>query len=98
MNAYDLIRRPIVTEKNTLLMESGQYTFEVAPKATKQQVKAAIEEIFKVSVVAVNTMNVDPKQNVKRRRGARPVPGQSAGYKKAIVKLAEGQRIEIFEA
>lgn len=98
MNAYDLIRRPIISEKNTLLMESGQYTFEVSSKATKEQVKAAVETIFKVNVVAVNTLNVSPKESLKRRRGGRPLVGQSAGYKKAVVRLAAGQRIDIFES
>lgn len=97
MTPYELIRRPVITEKNTMLMEAGQYTFEVSPKATKQQVKAAVETIFNVSVVAVNTMRVPAKQTVKRRRGGRPIVGRSAGYKKAMVKLAPGQRIDIFE-
>jgi large subunit ribosomal protein L23 len=100
MNPYDLIRRPVVSEKNTMLMESGQYTFEVVPQATKQQIKDAVEQVFNVRVVAVNTVNVAPRQKFKRvrtRQGARRVEGRTAGRKKAIVKLAPGQRIEIFE-
>lgn len=97
MSPYDLIRRPVITEKNTMLMESGQYTFEVARSATKQQVRDAIQTIFNVRVVDVNTLNVRPEPKLKRRRGGRPLVGTAAGYKKAIVKLAPGQRIDIFE-
>ena len=97
MNPYDLIRRPVVSEKNTMLMESGQYTFEVAPKATKQQVKQAVEQIFSVKVLTVNTINVSPEEKLKRRRGGRPIVGRAPGWKKAIVKLAPGDRIDIFE-
>ncbi len=83
-----------------MLMESGQYTFEVMPNATKQQVKQAVEQIFNVQVVAVNTINVSSRESNKRvrtRQGARRIEGRTAGWKKAIVKLAPGQRIEIFE-
>lgn len=97
MSPYDLIRRPVVSEKNTMLMESNQYIFEVMPKATKEQIKSAVEQIFSVRVVAVNTLNVQPREKLKRRRGARPIAGYSAGWKKAIVKLAPGDRIDIFE-
>lgn len=98
MNAYDLIRRPLITEKNTLLMEQGQYTFEVAPKANKQEIKRAVETIFKVNVVSVNTIKVPSKTRLKRQRGLpRPIAGRSPGWKKAIVKLAPGQRIDTFE-
>ncbi|ACZ41634.1 Ribosomal protein L25/L23 [Thermobaculum terrenum ATCC BAA-798] len=97
MNAYDVIKRPVITEKNTFLMDQGQYTFEVDPKSTKHDVKAAVEEIFKVNVLAVNTINVPSKVKLKRRRGGRPIVGRTSSWKKAIVKLAPGQRIEIFE-
>lgn len=80
-----------------MLMESNQYIFEVMPKATKAQIKDAVQQIFSVRVVAVNTINVHPREKLKRRRGARPVVGHSAGWKKAIVKLAPGDRIDIFE-
>ena len=60
----DVIRRPLITEKNTILMEYGQYTFEVAPAANKIQIKAAVEQTFKVKVKAVNTLNVKPTQEV----------------------------------
>ncbi|MDQ3856813.1 MAG: 50S ribosomal protein L23 [Chloroflexota bacterium] len=97
MSPYDLIRRPVITEKNTLLMEQGQYTFEVSPSATKPQIKAAVETVFNVNVLTVNTVSMPGKQRLKRRRGGRPLVGRSPGYKKAVVKLAPGQRIDIFE-
>ncbi len=97
MSPYDLIRRPVVSEKNTMLMESGQYIFEVVPEATKHQVKEAIESIFNVQVLTVNTINVHPREKMKRRRGGRPIMGRTASWKKAIVKIAPGQRIDIFE-
>lgn len=79
----DLIRRPIVTEKATRLMELNQYTFEVTPKATKPEIKAAIEQLFKVKVLAVNT-NIPPR---KKRRVGRFV-GFKSQYKTARVTLA----------
>ncbi|MBD2179574.1 50S ribosomal protein L23 [Planktothrix sp. FACHB-1355] len=81
----DLVRRPLVTEKATMLMEQEKYTFEVAPKATKTQIKAAIEQLFNVKVKAVNTVTPPRK---KRRVGK--FVGFKAHYKKAIVTLASG--------
>jgi large subunit ribosomal protein L23 len=94
----DVIRRPLITEKNTILMEYGQYTFEVAPEANKIQIKAAVEQTFNVSVKAVNTLNVKPrkKSRMASRRGGR-ITGTEAGWKKAIVTLAPGERIDVFE-
>lgn len=60
----DLVRRPIVTEKATILMELNKYTFEVTPKATKPEIKAAIEDLFQVKVVKVNTLNPPRKKSV----------------------------------
>lgn len=98
MDAYDLIKRPVITEKNTMLMEQGQYTFEVAPKATKHEIKQAVESIFKVNVLAVNTVKVPAKTRLKRKRGLpRPIVGYTTARKKAVVKLAPGQRIDTFE-
>ena len=79
-------------------MEIGQYTFEVAPQANKIQIKAAVEQTFKVNVRAVNTLNVKPrkKSRTASRRGGR-IEGAEAGWKKAIVTLAPGERIDIFE-
>jgi large subunit ribosomal protein L23 len=87
----DLVRRPIVTEKATLLLEKNQYTFEVAPKATKPEIKAAIESLFEVKVVGVSTLNPPRK---KRRVGK--FMGHRALYKRAIVTLASGDSITLF--
>ena len=93
MNHHQIIVRPIITEKNTNLMELNKYTFEVLRKATKTQVKAAIEAIFNVSVTDVHTVNVRGKL---RRRGM--AFGYTRDWKKAIVTLAPGERIELFES
>lgn len=94
----DVIRRPLITEKNTILMELGQYSFEVAPEANKFQIKSAVEQTFNVTVKAVNTLNVKPrkKSRTASRRGGR-IEGTEAGWKKAIVTLAPGERIDVFE-
>ncbi|MEO8288949.1 MAG: 50S ribosomal protein L23 [Chloroflexota bacterium] len=90
---YDVIRRPVMTERNTELMQQGRYTFEVAPDANKIQIKAAVEQAFSVTVLAVNTMNVHRKVRREKTR----MRGYRSGWKKAIVTLAPGQRIEVFE-
>ena len=87
----DLIQRPIVTEKATLLLENNQYTFDVNPKATKSQIKAAIEELFEVKVTGVSTQNL-PR---KKRRFGRYI-GNRTSYKRAVVTLAEGDSITLF--
>ena len=92
MQSFDILRRPIITEKSTNLQEAGRYVFEVAPAATKHQIKRAVEEAFDVSVLDVNTMNVSGK---KKRFGPRAVAQPS--WKKAIVTLAPGNTITIFE-
>ncbi|MFP4007372.1 MAG: 50S ribosomal protein L23 [Spirulinaceae cyanobacterium] len=87
----DLVIRPIVTEKATLLLEQNQYVFEVALKATKTQIKAAIENLFDVKVTQVNTLRPARKRKrVGRFMGYKPL------YKRAMVTLAEGNRIELF--
>jgi len=93
MNDYQIIIRPLITEKNTNLMIENKYCFQVARNATKPQIKFAVERIFDVSVVDVRTMNVRGKQ---RRRGRDF--GYTADWKKAVVTLLEGDRIEMFEA
>jgi large subunit ribosomal protein L23 len=94
----DVIRRPVITEKNTWLMEKGQYTFEVHPNANKIQIKAAVQETFSVKVTAVNTLIVKPKPKSRMiRRGAGRITGQKSGWKKAIVTLEPGQHIDLFE-
>ena len=92
MNAHQIIIRPLITEKNTNLMSLNKYSFEVDRAANKDQIRHAVEEIFKVTVTNVHTLNVRGKL---RRRGNRY--GYTADWKKAIVTLAEGDRIELFE-
>jgi len=87
----DLVRRPIITEKATLLLENNQYTFEVDAKATKPQIREAIELLFDVKVAAVNTI----KPPRKTRRVGKFV-GHRALYKRAIVTLAPGNSITLF--
>src|ERR1700761_619792 len=87
---YDVIRSPVITEKATAVSEHNQVVFRVALDADKRQVKAAIEGLFDVKVEAVNTIRVEGK--TKRFRGR---PGRRADYKKAIVTLADGSRIDV---
>lgn len=93
---YDVLRRPLITEKSNY--QSGklhQFTFEVAKEATKVLVKDAIETLFDVSVVRVNIINTPAKRS--RRARSRRLLVRVAGYKKAIVTLAEGESLEMFE-
>ncbi len=92
MHLYEVLRRPLITEKNTLLQAQGKYAFEIAREANKPQIKQAVEKAFKVKVLAVNVMTVPPKT---RRVGRRQVLTQS--WKKAIVTLKPGDKIELFE-
>ncbi len=87
---YDIVRAPIITEKATGASEYNQVLFRVALTATKREVKAAVEGLFEVKVAAVNTIRVQGK--TKRFRGR---PGRRSDYKKAIVTLAEGSRIDV---
>lgn len=86
---YALIRSPIITEKSTAISEHNQVMFRVAPHATKPQIKAAVEGLFGVKVMAVNTLV--QKGKTKRFKGR---PGKRSDVKKAFVKLAEGQSID----
>lgn len=94
-SVFDIIRRPIITEKSNFLSSLNQYVFEVDYKSTKSSVKNAIETIFDVKVENVNIMVVPAKQtrNMRDRR----MRTRTSAYKKAIVTLAEGERIPIFE-
>ncbi|HEV8633292.1 MAG TPA: 50S ribosomal protein L23 [Chloroflexota bacterium] len=92
MNLNEVLIRPLITEKNTMLSSQGRYTFEVDQRANKPIVRRAVEQIFKVDVTAVNIINVPPKT----RRVGRSV-GKTSPWKKAIVTLRPGQRIEVFE-
>lgn len=87
---YDIIRSPVITEKSTIGGEHGQVTFRVPLEATKPEIKAAVEGLFKVKVMAVNTLR--QKGKVKLFRGRR---GQRSDSKKAIVSLAEGHKIDV---
>ena len=87
----DLILKPIITEKGTIQMELGKYVFDVLPKATKPDIKAAIESLFDVTVVKVNTLTL-PR---KKRRVGRFI-GYKAQYKRAIVTLKDGDSIGLF--
>jgi large subunit ribosomal protein L23 len=87
---YDVIVAPVITEKATLLSELNKVVFRVAADATKDEIAAAVEELFKVNVTKVNTMLVEGKR--KRFRGRL---GKRNDVKKAIVTLAEGQSIDI---
>ena len=92
MDARQVILQPIVSEKSYALIAQNKYTFRIHPDAHKTEVRAAIEEIFDVSVVDVKTMTLRPKP---KRRGY--TAGRTRGWKKAIVELAPGDRIELFE-
>ena len=93
-----VIIRPLITEKNTDLMEQNQYTFEVAVEANKIQVREAIEKLFNVRVKAVNTMNVKGSRRSRAiRRGGGRISGQERSWKKAVITLFPGQRIDVFE-
>jgi large subunit ribosomal protein L23 len=86
---YQVIRSPLITEKATALSEHGQFVFRVAPDATKREIKAAVEGLFGVTVLAVNTLV--QKGKTKRFKGR---PGRRSDMKKAFVKLAAGQSID----
>jgi large subunit ribosomal protein L23 len=92
MEARDVLKRPIVTERSTKLMEENKYCFAVDLRANKHQIRLAVEQVFKVKVLDVNTMRILGKvKRMGRYEGKRP------DWKKAIVTLKPGDRIEIFE-
>lgn len=93
MEIWQVIVRPLITEKNTFHLGAGKYTFSVAREANKIQIREAVEKIFKVEVAEVNVMNVRGKERgIGRRKGFAP------NWKKAVVTLKAGQRIEeLFE-
>ena len=94
MTAYDIIKRPIITEQSMADTEMKRYTFEVAKTANKIEIAKAIEEIFDVKVIKVTTTTIHAKE---KRVGANP-SGMTATRKKAVVKLsADSKNIEIFE-
>jgi len=89
--ARDIILRPIVTEKSVTLSQENKYTFAVDPVANKCEIRSAIEHIFKVKVLKVNTLNVKGKP----KRWGRKYEGHKSDWKKAVVTLKEGDKIEI---
>ena len=91
MNSYDVIKRPIITEKSMKLVEANKYTFEVDRKATKTDIKAAVEELFNVKVLSVNVIN-----GLKKEKRVGKYTGYLPAVTKAIVSLEKGNKIEIF--
>ena len=91
MEARQIIIRPVITERSFDMQEYNRFTFEVAKTASKIEIAKAVEEIFDVKVLKVNTVNVKSKK--KRRRN---IEGKTRTWKKAIVTLAEGDTIELF--
>ena len=94
MNAEQIIVRPLVTERNMVLRDDhNKYAFRVHVRATKSEIRKAVEELFDVRVIAVTTMNMLGKG---KRLGR--FAGRRSAWKKAIVRVAEGQKIDIYEA
>ncbi len=87
----DIIIRPIITEHSYDMIEENVYTFEVAKSANKIEIRQAVETIFGVTVIKVNTLNVKPK-----KKRVRYVQGETRAWKKAMVTIAEGETIELF--
>ncbi len=92
---YDVLRRPLVTEKSNYQLGLNQYTFVVSDDATKTMVKNAVETIFDVKVTRVNIMRTAAKRSLRAR--SRRMAVRKSGVKKAIVTLADGDSIEVFE-
>jgi large subunit ribosomal protein L23 len=90
--AHDIIVKPIITEKSSRMMQQNKYTFEVLKAANKIEIRRAVEEVFKVKVSSVHTISVHPKPKKMGR-----FTGRTRSWKKAIVTLTEGQRIEFFD-
>lgn len=94
MTSLNVLRRPNITEKSMAKTAAGDYTFEVEPRSTKRQIKQAVEETFGVKVLGVNTIKVAGKT---RRAGRLRRQVKTNDRKKAIVRLMQGQKIELFE-
>ena len=98
MEITEVLRHGIVTEKSVRLQGQNKYTFKVALKANKIDVRRAVETLFKVNVVSVNVMRMPGKTRMIRRRGSAPRPVKAREWKKAIVTIKEGQTIDILKA
>jgi large subunit ribosomal protein L23 len=94
--ASEVVLKPVVSEKSLDETQRGKYTFRVHADANKLQVKEAIEELFKVDVVTVHVLNAKAKEK-SRNRGRTRIKGFTSPWKKAVVTLATGQKIEFFE-
>lgn len=95
MDARDVILRPVVSEKSYALLDENAYTFQIHRDANKIEVRKAVEELFGVRVVKVNTLNRKGKRTRNRRKGT---TGQRPDTKRAVVTLVEGDRIDLFES
>lgn len=94
MDVLAVLRKPVVTEKSTILQESHQYVFEVSPRSNKSQVREAVERAFDVKVMSVRMMNI---KGESRRMGRSRRLVKLSGTKKAVVTLRQGDTIQIFE-
>jgi large subunit ribosomal protein L23 len=95
LDPYSVIVRPVVSEKSTALGEAGKYVFEVAPTANKIQIKAAVEAVFAARKIEVATVNILQRRGKLRRLGRHA--GMTRSWKKAVVTLRPGQRLDLFE-
>lgn len=93
MQLHEIIKRPLITEKNATLQPTGKYVFEVGARANKMQIKNAVEDAFKVTVLSVNVITIQAKEKHVGRRVLKTSP-----WKKAIVTLKDGDKIELFES
>ncbi len=93
-NLYQVIKKPVITEKSTNQVADGKYTFEVDKRAAKNEVEQAVEKLFGVTVLDVRTANTKGKEV---RAGRRRTLGKKPDWKKAVVTLKEGDKIELFE-
>ena len=97
LTAHEIIIRPVISEKSMDESQRGKYTFQVRDEASKIQIEAAVEEIFKVKVASVNVLTTKSKEKRGGTRRSR-IGGRTTPWRKAIVTLAPGQKIEFFEA
>ncbi len=99
LSAHEVIIRPVISEKSIDESGRGKYTFEVHPEANKIQIKAAIEELYRTEKVTVSGVNVLTTKSKEKRRGTKRgrIVGHTSPWRKAIVTLAAGQKIEFFE-
>ncbi len=93
-NLYQVIKRPVITEKSTARVAESKYTFEVDQRSSKNEISQAVEKLFRVTVLDVTTANVKGKA---ARAGRRRTASKKSNWKKAVVTLKEGDKIELFE-